>query len=434
MVTTSGASGGGSGARRPPVTGGTQESLRRHNLGALLRHLHLSGPLTRAELTARMELNRSTIGALVSELAQLGAVREERPGGGRSTAGRPSLVVRPRADHVQVLAVDVGVERVRVALVGLGGQVMARRYRRLSHRAPEAVTRLAGTLVEAVLRDPAAGQRVIGVGVSIAGVVRQHDGCVRFAPNLGWRDAPFGALLGDRLGTSAVRIGNDADLGALAEHLRGVARGVDNVVFLSGDIGVGGGLILDGHPLRGAGGYAGELGHMTVRPDGRPCRCGASGCWETEIGADAVARALGMPGAGGQEVVAALHRLHGADPVGLAEVAHYLGVGLASVVNLVNPQQVILGGLLEEVYRACGPMVERALRAAALAAPGEQVRIRAPELGEDVLLAGAAELAWEPLLADPAGLLRRPQGRSGAGLLGDLLDGRLSGLQDTMGA
>jgi predicted NBD/HSP70 family sugar kinase len=383
-----------------------------------------------------MELNRSTIGALVSELAQLGAVREERPGGSRSTAGRPSLVVRPRADRVQVLAVDVGVQRLRVALVGLGGQVIARRYRTVTTSTPEAVARLLGTLVEAVLRDPAAGQRVIGVGVAIAGVVRQHDGCVRFAPNLGWRDAPFGDLVGDRLGTTAVRIGNDADLGALAEHLRGAARGVDNVVFLSGDIGVGGGLILDGHPLRGAGGYAGELGHMTVRPDGRACRCGATGCWETEIGAGAVARALGIPGAGGQDVIAALHRLDGTGPAVLGEVAHHLGVGLASLVNLVNPQQLILGGLLEEVYRVCGPLVEQELRRAALAAPAEQVRIRTPELGDDVLLAGAAELAWEPLLADPAGLLRRPPGRPGPGLpgLSGLLDAGLSAVQDTMGA
>jgi len=198
------------------------------------------------------------------------------------------------------------------------------------------------------------------------------------------------------------------------------------VVFLSGDIGVGGGLILDGHPLRGAGGYAGELGHMTVRPGGRPCRCGAIGCWETEIGADAVARALGIPGAGGQDVLAALHRMDGTDPQPLAEVAHHLGVGLASLVNLVNPQQVILGGLLREVYRVSGPLVEAALRGAALTAPAEQVQIRIPELGEDVILSGAAELAWGSLLADPAGVLRRPAARlPGAGL---------SPAQTTMGA
>ena len=400
--------GDGTGGRRRPAS--TQVSPRRHNLGTLLRHLHLSGPLSRAELTARMELNRSTIGALVSELVLLGAVSEERPGGSQTTAGRPSLVVTPRTDRVQVLAADVGVQRVRVALVGLGGQVLARRYRRVTTSTPEAVARLLGTLVEAVLRDPAAGDRVIGIGVSIAGMVRQRDGCVRFAPNLGWIDAPFGDLVGRRLGTSQVRIGNDADLGALAEHLRGVARGVDNVVFLSGDIGVGGGLILDGRPLRGAGGYAGELGHMRVRSGGRSCRCGATGCWETEVGAGAVARALGMPAAGVQEVLAALHRLEGDDPV-LAQVATSLGLGLASLVNLVNPQQVILGGLLQQVYRVGAPLVHAELSRAALVAPAEQVLIATPELGADVLLAGAAELAWEPLLADPAGVLRRAAGR-----------------------
>jgi predicted NBD/HSP70 family sugar kinase len=133
-----------------------------------------------------------------------------------------------------------------------------------------------------------------------------------------------------------------------------------------------------------------------------------------------------MPGAGGQDVLAALHRMDGTDGAPLAGVAHFLGVGLASLVNLVNPQQVILGGLLRELYRVCGPQVDAELLRAALAAPAEQVRIRTPELGEHVLLAGAAELAWEPLLADPAGMLRRPQGR--------LFGTGLSGLHGTMGA
>ncbi len=393
-------------SRAPSVRGGTQEDVRRHNLGTLLTHLHLSGPLSRAELTSRMGLNRSTIAALVAELTALDAVREERPAGTQAGAGRPSLVVSPH-EGVQVLAADVGVDRVVVALVGLGGRVVVRRHRRLStaRPSPGVVAGLIHRLVLAVLADPAAGQRVVGFGVSVPGVIRQEDGCVRFAPNLGWVDEPFGELLSRQSPCLAVRVGNDADLGVLAEHRRGVAQGVDDVVFIAGEVGVGGGFILGGRPALGAGGYAGEVGHMLVRPGGGHCRCGALGCWETEIGAAALARALGLGTVSSEDLVLALRAAAEEGTHALDGVAQYLGLGLASLVNLLNPSLVILGGLLREVFPATSGIVRRTLSETALAAPADQVRLAVPRLGGDAVLVGASELAWEGLLADPVGVL-----------------------------
>lgn len=383
--------------------------MRRHNLGTLLTHLHESGPLSRAELTTRMGLNRSTIGALVNELAGLGAVAEHRPdgAGAQGGAGRPSLMVVPAEDQLQVLAVDVGVDRVVVALIGIGGAVMARRRRRLAPSSrPGTVAGVVRQLVDSLRADPAAGRDVVGLGVAIPGVVRQSDGCVRFAPNLGWVDQPLGEVLRDQLGDLPLWMGNDADLGLLAEHRRGAARGVDDVVFLAGEVGVGGGMVIGGHPLIGAGGYAGELGHMVVRPGGRRCRCGAKGCWETEIGSPAIARALGLAArTSTEDLVAALAELDPASGA-LDEVGHYLGLGMASIVNLVNPRLFIVGGLLRQVF----PLVEGALRAslsaAALAAPVEQLRVTVPSLGGDAALIGASELAWSDLLTDPTAVLR----------------------------
>ncbi len=394
------------GALLRTARGGTQEDLRRHNLGTLLGHLHVEGPLSRAELTQRMSLNRSTIGALVSELVGLGAVAEHRPDGAHEAAGRPSLVVVPEHRQVQVLAADIGVERVVVALVGLGGTVVTRRQRRLPPSAsPRKVAHVVRRLVEAVLADPRAGAAVVGLGISIPGVIRQGDGCVRFAPNLGWVDVPFGELIAAELGSLPLWIGNDADLGLLAEHRRGVARGVDDVVFLAGEVGVGGGLVVGGRPLIGAGGYAGELGHMVLRPGGRRCRCGADGCWETEIGAPAVVRALGLdPTTGTEDLLLALagHRDAGV----LDEVGYYLGLGIASIVNVVNPSLVIVGGVLRAVYPLVADVAARSLASAALTAPLEQVHITVPQLGGDAALIGASELAWSDLLADPASVLR----------------------------
>jgi predicted NBD/HSP70 family sugar kinase len=374
--------------------------------------------MRRAELTDLTGLNRSTIAGLVTELAALGAVVQE-PGpatGGRwpTKAGRPSPVVRTCPETVQVLAADVAVGRVSMALIGLGGSVVARQARSVSDASPMAMAEVLASIGRELIDSPEAGQHVVGLGISVPGVVRGSDGNVRFAPNLGWADAPFWALVTDALAarglpTLPVRVGNDGYLGALAEHLRGVARGVADLVFVEGEVGVGCGVIVGGRPLVGAGGYAGELGHMKVRQDGRRCRCGAKGCWETEIGTEAMARALGLPDDAGDDEVVALLRAGGPQrAVQLNEVAHYLGVGLANVVNLLNPRLVILGGLLRDLYPLVAAQVGEALAGAALQAPMEQVTLAVPLLGGDSVLIGAAEFAWEATLADPAAVLGTP--------------------------
>jgi predicted NBD/HSP70 family sugar kinase len=384
------------------------DAPRRPSLAVLLGHLHVHGSLTRAELTALMGVNRSTVAGLVTELTALGAVVEERPARGPGGAGRPSLVVSTVPSRLQVLAAEIAVDHTTVALAGLGGRLGERRTAPTPH-GPGSVRRLVD-LLRSLADDLQAGPEaanVVGLGVAVPGAVRRSDGCVRFAPNLGWTDEPFGETLARALPHLHVVVGNDADFGVLAEHRRGVARDVEDVVFVSGDVGVGGGLVMGGMPLLGADGYAGELGHMTVRPDGLPCRCGSRGCWETEVGAPAIARALRAPGQRADELAAAVRsaRADGhADA--LAVVARSLGVGIGNVVNLVNPQLVVLGGVLQEVLRAAGDEVRAALDATALRATAEQVRLALPGLGADAVLAGAAEVVWQELLADPLPLLQ----------------------------
>ena len=389
-------------AARPPDT------PRRPSLAVLIDHLHVSGSLTRAELTARMGVNRSTVAGLVAELVALGAAVEERPSRASGAAGRPSLVVSSVPSRLQVVAAEVAVDNTAVALFGLGGSLRARCTAPTPHGpgSGRRIVELLRGLVDDLETGPdAAG--VVGLGVAVPGAVRRSDGCVRFAPNLGWTDEPFGHLLAQAMPHLHVVVGNDADLGVLAEHRRGAARGVEDVVFVSGDVGVGGGLVMGGMPLLGAGGYAGELGHMTVRPDGLPCRCGARGCWETEVGAPAIARAVSAPGQRGEELAAAVRsaRARGRGEA-LAAVAHSLGVGIGNVVNLVNPQLVVLGGVLQEVLRSAGDEVRAGLDATALRASAEQVRLALPGLGADAVLAGAAEVVWQELLADPLPLLQ----------------------------
>jgi predicted NBD/HSP70 family sugar kinase len=393
--------------------GARSEDVRRGNLGALLRHVHVHGPTSRSRLTRELALNRSTIGDLTGELVGAGLVREEPGGrsnrlaaGGTGTGGRPSYVVVPETDRVQALAIDIGVTHLTVARVGLGGHVLSRRdlpQRRAARRMRD-VVRSIGKVAAELLGEMAPGASCTGAGAAVPGMVRERDGLVRQVPNLGWSDVPLGEELARELGMP-VAVGNDADLGVLAEHVRGAAVGCDDVVYLAGHSGIGAGVFTSGRPLVGHDGYAGEVGHLVVNPGGRECHCGSHGCWETEAGEERLFELAGRPPAGGlaavREVVASATEGDAAAAHAIEHVATWLGTGTAGVVNIFNPEVVILGGALAEIFAAAEPTVRAAVRASALAPPREQVRLVPPAFGLDSSLVGAAERAFAPLLSDP---------------------------------
>ncbi|KAA1399604.1 ROK family transcriptional regulator [Aeromicrobium ginsengisoli] len=385
--------------------GTNQEDVRRHNLGTALGHVHRAGRISRAELTARMGLNRSTIAGLVAELESLGLADQAKPSGTRIGAGRPSVDVKARTG-AYVLAVDLRVDGLTVARVGLGGVVRARATGPVPpDHDPYAIADSVVDLMRLVVRDVEPNAALVGVGLGVPGIIRGDDGLVRLAPNLGWHDVPFTKILSERLGPIAMPVlGNDADLGALAEHLRGAGVGVDDLVYLSGEVGVGAGVIVGGRKLEGAGGYAGEIGHMPFLPEGKLCHCGARGCWETEIGAPAIALAVGCPAEQVGALGEFLEGVHEATP-DLRVVGRHLGRGLAGAVNLLNPRVIVLGGYLRSLFPLVREDVDAELQVHGLAAPREQVLVTLPGLGGDSVLHGAAELAFEPLLADPVGRL-----------------------------
>jgi predicted NBD/HSP70 family sugar kinase len=393
------------------LPGQRSETVRRANLSAIVRELHSRGPLSRSELVARTGLTRSAIRGLIGELVEGGLLTEER-GTSQGAPGRPSPLVQPKADRGVVLAIEITVDSLAVAAVGLGGEVfdllrLDRSRDRLS------VDETVADLAEMVGKVARLGQRdtLIGIGVAVVGIVRRADGFVTMAPNLGWRDVPLSARLAEALDTRlAIAVANEADLGALAEVRRGAALGADHVLFLSGEVGVGGGLIVDGAPLAGATGYGGEVGHVPVNPNGSRCRCGSIGCWETEVGEGALLRLAGHPPDAGREEVDAVlaEAAAGSQSVlgALDTVGRWLGFGLAGLVNVFNPQVVVLGGLFGRIH----PFVEETLRTEldrlALPQSREVVRVVPASLGVDAPLLGAAELAFEPLLADPAMWIR----------------------------
>lgn len=386
------------------ASGANLDAIRRHNLGTVLRHLHERGPATRAELTSLTGLNRSTVAGLVDDLAERGVVSL---GEAVSTGapGRPSPLVSPRGDRVVVLALDIAVDSLAAAAVGIGGQVLARTRldRARGSAQPSTTVATVADLGQDMLDRVGGTRHLLGIGVSVVGVVRPSDGLLRVAPNLGWHDVPLAELVADRLGArAAVRVGNDGDMGALAEHRRGAGVGHDSMLYLSGEVGIGGGLIVDGHPLAGSEGSAGEVGHMLVNPRGRDCHCGATGCWETEAGEVALLRRA--------------HRAEDAGPEALREVladaagggrraqravedtARWLGSGIGSLANVLDPDRIVLGSMFATLHGLAADIITDA---ASRQAMSNHLDIVPAGLGDDAPLLGAAERAFDVALHDP---------------------------------
>ncbi|MBF6333077.1 ROK family transcriptional regulator [Nocardia transvalensis] len=376
------------------------DEVRRFNRASLLRLLHVGGPATRAALATELGLNRSTIKMLVDGLAGDGVVEERVPRLAQG-AGRPSLLVLPQPQAVVVLAVDVTVEHAGIALVGLGGQILGRNSWNLRGRQRDPDEVACHVAESAALLAQDLGLRPVAAGVSVPGVVRRADGLVHAAANLGWMQVPFGARMGTVLGLPVV-VGNDAELGALAEFMRGVGRGASDAVFVSADVGVGGGIIAQGALMRGSAGYLGEIGHMTVHPGGRRCHCGNEGCWETEVGEAALRRALGLPeGSPRGAIVAELRELQrDSDPVArLGDYVDWLILGLVNVANILGPELVVLGDLFTTLPDAVVSHVRReVVRRSMVGRALGGIRIEKSSLGADLKLLGAAEAAFEDVL------------------------------------
>jgi predicted NBD/HSP70 family sugar kinase len=394
--------------------GPSQEEIRRHNLGTLLRHVHLAGPTSRAELTSRMGLNRSTIMALTADLTSVGLVREELPKD-TGRAGRPSLVVRPESARFYVLAFDVGVDRLTAARVGLGGLILDRReIARPRGRFDMAeVVAILGGFARQLHRKTRSDTVCVGAAAAVCGSVRRSDGMVRFGPNLGLEDAPFGEELSKKLALGLqVAVGNDANLGVLAEQARGVGAGCRDLVYLHGDVGIGGGIMVNGQLLGGLAGYGGEVGHMIINPGGRPCGCGSRGCLEAEVGERALLEHAGRYGQaiGSDGIRAVVDAADRGDVVArdaLHRVGDWLGLGVANLVNIFNPDMVIFGGMLRDIYLGSAAQVRSQVNIGSLVASREQLRLRTSALGDDATLVGAAELAFTQVLDDPLEVLSR---------------------------
>ncbi|HJE90334.1 MAG TPA: ROK family protein [Dietzia timorensis] len=314
--------------------------------------------------------------------------------------GRPSPSVFA-SDRVRVLAVNPEVDVTTGAVVGLGGRVFARAEVR--HRYPPSPLDVVAAVSE-LIDHLAPGGTLWGIGVAIPGLVNEATGAIVVAPHLGWRGVPLAALLSEAHGLRVV-VGNDANCGALAESLFGAGRGCEAMVYLNGGAsGIGGASIMGGSVMSGSDGYAGEFGHTLVNTVGGRCDCGATGCLETEVRRAPLLAALG--GVAPTELSGELLRQvprEGPAAVEADRQLQFLGIALRTVVNVMNPRRILLGGFLASMVQARGFEIIHAELSHALPGGDSTVEIVTAELGSNILAVGAAQLVLRHIIDDPLG-------------------------------
>src|SRR5690349_20128205 len=399
---------------KPAIELSSQRAVRRHNLSVVLRQVVERGPRSRATIATDTGLNKSTVSSLVSELMDFGLL-VERGAEHRGTAGRPGLVVDIARDGVVALGLEVHVDYVAVQATDLAGGSRYKGMEAADNRGrgvEEVLDRLGELARGALLEVQAQGLRPIGATVAVPGLVDIEHGRLLVAPNLHWSDVPLVDALRERIDAPGLEIGvdNEANLAALAELWEGAATGISDFMYCSGEIGVGGGLVLGGELFRGYRGFGGEFGHTTVEYDGLPCACGSRGCLETRAGLEPLLAAAGIVGDNGPKrgpsgpVAELVRRAEAGDPTSLAalaDVGRWLGVALGSVVNLLSPQAIVLGGHFAPMTEWLAPVIATELSTRVLGGNGAVPPVLTSSLGAEAAMRGAAATQLRRVLADP---------------------------------
>lgn len=362
-------------------TTGDQQLLKRINRSVLLRLLRRQPGLSRARLAQQSGLTKSTVSALVRELLDERWLSEADAPVAADGLGRPSTPLHVNAQDRALIGVEVGVQQLRVVTVSLVGRVLDALQEPLAATDAPAVCRQVAALVHQAWQTLAAqGLELSGVGVCLPGAVDEAAGLVRFAPNLGWRDTPFFAMLQQALQAAGVPaaslyLHNDADAGALGEYEFTEHAAAQALVFVSCDVGVGAGVVLNDHLFTGARGMAGEIGHSVLEVGGPLCSCGRRGCAEAFIGARALAGAGGVQRGG-----------------------EALGVLIQNLDVMFNPHSLVVGGASCAQHPALLETARQVAAGYARAAGVPTPSVRAAHYGILAAAVGAAASAWHHAL------------------------------------
>ncbi len=397
---------------------GDQTLIREINLSIILNALRDHPPLSRAALAVATGLNKTTVSSLVQQLIDAGFVGET--GVGKNITGRPGILLQLNPQAGGIIGAELGVDFISVVLTDFAARVIWRHQERTDRREhQETILRRAMANIQgAVEQARSHSLSILGMALGVPGLVDGESGMLLYAPNLHWENVPLRQMLRTRF-NFPVFVDNEASIAAFGETYFGVARGLRNVLYVSAGVGIGGGLVLDGRLYPGGAGFAGEVGHMTLEPDGLLCECGNRGCWETLASQSAVFRRIHEAVAAGEMSSLARFkngkREHLTIPIvvraaedgdlvarrALTDTARYLGIGLANLVNAFNPEMIVFGGILSLAKEYIIPVIQQTISERALRWASRSTQIVIAAYGSDACVMGAVAMVYDEMLRQP---------------------------------
>ena len=398
---------------------GDQALVREINLSIILNALRDRSPLSRASLASATGLNKTTVSSLVQQLidgrfvSEVGVEKSDE-------IGRPGRLLELNPAAGCIIGAEIGVDFISVLVTDFAARILWRQQERTARGSGQELILSRTLALIAAAMDHTAGSEaeVLGLGLGVPGLVDVQSGTLLFGPNLGWRNVPLRARLAAAF-RFPVYVDNEANMATLGENYFGVARGARSVLYVSAGVGLGGGLVLDGRVWPGAGGFAGEVGHMTMKPDGRPCNCGNRGCWETLVSQEAVFRRVRTALAAGDRstltaatggdlmaltiplVATAARNGDAVARAALHETAVWLGIGLANLINALNPEIIVFGGILSLASDCLLPVVAAVIRERALRWPAAATQVLVAAYGADACVMGGIATIYHQILSQP---------------------------------
>jgi glucokinase-like ROK family protein len=395
---------------------GDQALVRQINLSLIMHILRTQAPISRASLSQKTQLNKTTVSDLINELNERGFVREL--GMQSSGTGRPAtlLTLNPTAGYI--VSCEIAVDYLEVLVTDFAPEVIWQIKEPTPPGTSQSVIieRMLALLHEAIEQGKSTDSNLFGIAVGVPGMVDHSTGTILFAPNLKWRNVPLLALLEREAFGAPIFVDNEANMAALGEHYFGAAQGYNEILYLSGNVGLGGGFLRNGQLCRGANGVAAEYGHMTVDPQGELCNCGNYGCWETLVSQNGLFKRIvnaiknGEPSLLTEKIRGrwesiSVEMIVEAAQAGdllalrsLEEIGHFLGIGIASLLNALNPEIVVLGGILSVASEFLFPIVNAEIQKRALPWNREYVKVVPAAHGSDACVKGGIAIVYQSVL------------------------------------
>jgi len=395
-------------------------TMRDMNLTLILNSIRAYAPLSRAALAAITSLNKATVSSLVRDLLNAGWVREVGIDNSATEVGRPAINLEPNPEGGYFIGAEIGVNFISVIIANFAIEIVSRRYESTDklYDQEAILERFIYLLRESRDQITRSKKSFFGIAVGVPGLVDNSAGKLLIAPNLGWQEVDLKQIIQKEFKVP-IFIANEANLAALGESYFGAGQDINYMLYVSSGVGLGGGIVSNGHLIEGASGFAGEVGHMIVDRDGPACNCGSRGCWETVAGEDAlISRVLLRIGEKQDSWIAKMSdenpdditlslivkAADNGDPVALEalrETAEWLGIGIASLMNILNPQRVVFGGPLSIAHEHLLPIIRATVAEKTWNWVHNQANIVTAEFGEDAAVIGGVAMVYRELLNQP---------------------------------